>query len=206
MSKTLKTKKEKSKGSKSCPPGMIRRKGYERGPYEKQAHERTTPSGKTIDIKATHVGETHVPSTCVPAKGKAIYRGYKTPASERTLPQPSDKFHLRNYGYSTHKSDAERHKIIDTAINDLKKTEGDYAALDVEKHLLLISNFNPDPTAKETLRDDVKYISIKRAKDAEKKGIYVHSEYYPHSSAGLQRYPKGSMKGGSISLIDHPFF
>jgi len=96
-------------GPKKCPAGETKRISH-----NKKAYDRVGKDGKKIHVKAAHV-----PASCAPSKGKALIRGRKTKLSEKVLPRFDNKFHLRAFGYSTHKSDALRHASLNKASDEI---------------------------------------------------------------------------------------
>lgn len=166
------SKRSTKSGSKKCAPGYIKRAAYKKKGFERKSYTRTTPSGKTVNVKGTHVARSYVGPACTPAKGKAIQRGKKTPESEKILPPIREEIQLKKqYGYSTKDTPAKRHKVLKEAMED-------FGGLKILQHLNLISNYSADKKAKATLKDDVKYVSKKRAQVAKKEGRRVRSKFY----------------------------
>jgi len=147
-------------GPKKCPDGETKRVSF-----NKKGYTRVGKDGKKMSVQASHVG-----ATCVPSKGKALIRGRKTKASEKVLPKFNNDFHLRSYGYGTHKSVSVRHAA-------LKKAAEDIGAVKVLQHLGLARNYNADPKSKKVMAADVKFLSIEHAHDLEKAGKKSHSVY-----------------------------
>ncbi len=172
-----KKSKPKSKSMKpnKCPPGTILKKSYDKKGHERHGFDKKTKKGKKVHVKGAYVGKAHVAPTCVPAKGKAIIRGKKTPAREKVLPPIGKEISLRAFGYGTHKPEKTRHHALIKAVEK-------HGNLKVLKHLNLERNYQADPKAKKIMGQDVKYLSIMRAKDSKKEGRVVKSKYMQNSS------------------------
>jgi len=167
MSERAKVKKAKPAGSKTSKPGPKKCPIGEtkRVSYNKKAYNRVDKDGQKVHVKATHVG-----STCVPSKGKALVRGRKTRTAEKVLPKFDGKFHLRDYGYATSKGDSFRHSALNKASDEI-------GTLKVMRHLNLARNINADQRSKMIMEADVKFLSIKHAKNQEAEGLPSHSVY-----------------------------
>lgn len=148
----------------SCPKGYIQKKGYERKSHSRKAYSRNG----TI-VKSAHVSRTKVGPSCTPDKGKPG----KTPERAKVLPAPGKEISLSRMGYATSKKKLSRHRALSSASSK-------YDPLKVLKRLVLLSNYQADPTAKKTMKADVEYM----------KGVY--SKY---KKLSRQLSKKGSKKG-----------
>lgn len=169
--------------TKVCPPGKIKRSGYVRQAHERGSYTRKSTDSKTnkkIRVKGTTVAQSRVKSTCVPATGKAITRGRKTPESEKVLPKLKQDIHLSHFGYSTKNAEKTRR----TALRTASKVYGDKKVL---QHLSLIRNYNSSPNVKKIMSEDVKYLSIARARRLECEGKPVYSKYYKEHLQNLEK-------------------
>jgi hypothetical protein len=126
----------------SCPPGKIRRSSYVR-----KAHSRKSYSRGSKRVPASYVSRTRVPSSCVPDKGAPG----KTPSRKRVLPKLGREISLSIYGYETDKSATARHAA-------LKKASDKHDPLKILRRLVLLSNYQADPTAKKVMKDDVEFM------------------------------------------------
>lgn len=169
-SKKTSRKTSRKLSRKSCSAGKIKRSPYTRKAHERKSYSRKGSKGNSVHIKGSYVNRTYVPASCVPAKGKAITRGYKTPKAQRILPEPGKEISLGRYGYSTHKSASVRR----SALRKAAKAHGD---LKIERRLVLLSNYQADPRAKRTMKDDVKFMSLMHAKHMREQGRKSHSVY-----------------------------
>ena len=174
MPKQLSRKKtntsKKSSRIGSCPIGKIRRSSYVRKAHERKAFSKKPSRGTPIKIKSSYINRTRVPSSCVPAKGKALVRGYKTPAREKILPELGKEISLGKYGYKTHNSEAVRHSA-------LRKAAKAHGELKIERRLVLLSNYQADPEAKKIMKADVKFMSLMHAKHMREQGRKSSSVY-----------------------------
>jgi hypothetical protein len=173
--------------SKRCPTGDIVRSAFSKRSYARKAYTRTTASGKKVRIPASHVSRSKVGESCVPAKGKAILRGKKTPASQKVLPKLDKKIKLTKFGYHTHESTAQRHAALDRAVEA-------YGNLKTLRHLNLIDNYMATPSAKKIMRADVAYLSRKYSGS---KGGSKRKSSGSKKTASKRRSSSKSVKGGS---------
>ena len=120
--------------AKSCGPGKIRRKSYRKKSYTR--------------VTGTKVKASSVKSTCVKDMGKPG----KTRKASRVLPEFSGKLHLSNYGYSVDLPEEKRHKA-------LRKATRDAGSLPVLRHLNLARNYQSVKENKDTMGEDVEYMS-----------------------------------------------
>lgn len=149
-----------------CPPGRILRKGFTKKAHSRRSYSRRSFKRATgtivpaTKVRGSYVSRTYVPPTCVPDKGKPG----KTPARLRILPKPEKEVSLRRYGYSTHKSEAVRHKA-------LKKASQIHGYHKVLRRLNLLRNFQADPNAKDIMSKDVKFMSYLLSEYKKAEGI-----------------------------------
>ena len=145
---------------KSCSRGKIRKVSYPR-----KAHSRRSYSRKdgTV-VRASYVSRTQVRSSCVPDKGAPG----KTPKSRRTLPRPGKEISLTRYGYGTQKGAQTRHRALGKAAED-------FGGLKILRRMVLLSNFQADPAAKNTMREDVQFMRNYYAREQRRQGRMVSS-------------------------------
>jgi hypothetical protein len=140
-----KSRKSSRKNSNSCKKGQIKvkahsKKGHSRRPYTKKNRKR---------VSRSYVDRAKVPAYC----RKDVGQPGKTPKHKRILPKPSrEKFSLVRMGYSAHKSDMSRRRVLNRA----GKKHG---FLEVLRHLNLRANYqkwNKDVYA--NMMEDVDYL------------------------------------------------
>jgi hypothetical protein len=178
MSSKKKRKETKEGIPTSCPTGFILRKGYHRKGYERKGYTRT--SGSYVGPAEVH--ESNVPAICIKKRGK---HGL----GPRILPRLDTLIHLKDYGYSTHKSDSERHKAL---LDAAKETD----LLLVLRRLNLIRNYQTNADAKKIMGQDVKFLEGQyhsfRARHGKSRRSYAQRE--------LER--KGNMRGGQEGEVN----
>lgn len=125
------SKKNRQSKDPRCPSGYILRDGYLRKAYVKKT--------------GVHIPESYVKETCIIDRGKPG----KGP---KTLPRPDNLVHLRDYGYSYKKSDADRHRALRDAAKDTD-------TLLVLRRMNLLRNYQAIPEIKDVFSEDVDYMS-----------------------------------------------
>ncbi len=139
----------------NCPKGQIEKSGYTRKEYRRK--------------DGTLVKRTSVGATCIEDKGK---KG-KGP---KILPTPDPNISLRKYGYSTKKSENQRHR-------SLKRASKETGTLPVLRRLNLIANFNKwNPEVEHEMREDVEYLK---------------NEYIKEKSRNMKRNSKSKVNSKS---------
>lgn len=133
-----------------CKKGEILRDGYHRKGYTRK--------------DGTKVSAADVPSTCIKDRG-AKGKGPKI------LPEPDPDIHLSEYGYRVHESKTNRRAALRDAAEDM-------GALPVLRRLNLIRNYQAIPDIKDTMSEDVRYMSNLYAKEKKQKGGDVVEERY----------------------------
>jgi hypothetical protein len=137
--RTARRQASRENRKKSCPPGQILRKGYTRRRYIRRSRSR---SGSRINVSGTTVAPVCVTDIGQPGKGPKI------------IPPLTPNL-LRQFGYSAHAPDSQRHSAIDQAIQE-------YGPLDVYQHLrdiVTLQRWNPG--SHDIMLGDVKYIRSK---------------------------------------------
>jgi hypothetical protein len=144
MSKTNKQDK--------CPSGMIEKEGYTRKGHIRKSYTRKDGT----KVSAAIVSETDVPPVCVKDVGKPG----KGP---KILPKPRNEIKLHTYGYSTKKTDAQRHEALKDAAHD-------FGLLKVLRRMNLLRNYQSVPSVKAVFNRDVEYLKKQYSKEKDQEG------------------------------------